>query len=148
MFFLFIQQYSGTVIAIQLGKLAPYVKNLAIPTALLLIYSFLKYSIAIGRKNISIIDLLLELPIDFLCVVSTLIITLYIFPTGDESSIMLGVLLLLGSILIAIVACYLRRYVIDCRNSRSKKGYPIWAGLGLYISIFTWITLILFFAFK
>lgn len=148
MFFLFLQQYTGTVIAIQLGKFAPYVKNLAIPTTLLLIYSFLKYSIAVGRKSISLIGLLLELPIDFLCVVSTLIITLYIFSTGDESSIMVGVLLLLGSILIAIGACYLRRYIIDCRNSRSEKGHPILAGIGLYVSIFAWITLILFLALK
>ena len=148
MLLFFIQQHSSFLLAIQIGKFAPYIKNLAIPTTLLLIYSFLKYSIAVGRKSISIKDLLLELPIDILCIVSTLIITLYIFSSGNESIIMLGVLLLLGSLLIAVGACYLRRYIIDCRNSPSEKGCPVLAGIGLYVGIFAWITLILFLALK
>lgn len=148
MFFLFIKQHVSFILAIQLGRLAPYIKNLAIPTTLLLVYSFLKYAIAVGRKSISLRELLLELPIDLLCIVSTLIITFYIFSTGNESAIIVGVFILLLSVLVAIVACYFRRYIIECLNSRSGKGYPIVAGIGLYLGVFGWIALVSFLSLK
>lgn len=143
MYYLFLQQHCGSVFAIQVGKYLPYIKNLLIPTILLCVYSLLKYSIAVGRKNVSWVDLLIEFPIDFLCVSSTLIITSYIFSIGKEIPIISGVVLLLFSILLAIGACFIRRYISDCRKSSSNSGYPIFAGIILYLIVFAWVVFVL-----
>ena len=138
MYYLFLQQQTGSVFAVQIGKYLPYIKNLLIPTILLCVYSLLKYGIAVGRKNVSWVDLLIEFPIDFLCVSSTLIITSYIFSIGKEVPIIVGVVLLLISILLAIGACYFRRYISECCKSISPKGHPLIAGIFLYIVVFVW----------
>lgn len=144
MYYLFIQQQAGSLFAVNVGKCLPYIKNLIIPTILLCVYSLLKYTIAVGRKNVSWLDLLIEFPIDFLCVTSTLIITSYIFSIGEELPIIIGVVLLLFSILLAICACFLRRYISDCRKSGSLKGYPLCAGIVLYFFVFAWVVFVLF----
>lgn len=143
MYYLFLQQQTGTLYATYLGKSLPYIKNLLIPTVLLCVYSLLKYSIAVGRKKVSWVELSVEFPIDFLCVSSTLIITSYIFSTGDEIPIIVGVVLLLISILLAIGACFLRRYVSDCCNSSSNSGHPVLSGIFLYIVVFGWVAFVL-----
>lgn len=144
MFYLFLKQQTCSVFAVQAGKYLPYIKNLIIPTVLLCVYSLLKYSIAVGRKNVSWIELLIEFPIDFLCVSSTLIITIYIFSIGMELPIIVGVVLLLISILLSIGSCFVRRYILDCCKSSSNKGYPFIAGILLYIVVFGWVAFVLF----
>lgn len=144
MFFLFLQQHTNSIFAVQIGKYIPYIKNLVIPTILLCVYSLLKYTIAVGRKNVSWNELFVELPIDILCVTSTLIITFYIFSIGKEFAIIIGVVLLLISLLLAIGACYMRRYISECRGARSQDGHPIMAGVILYIFVLLWIFFISF----
>ena len=143
MYYLFLQQQSQSVFALQVGKYLPYIKNLLIPTVLLCVYSLLKYAIAVGRKNVSWVELFVEFPIDFLCVSSTLIITSYIFSIGREVAIIVGVVLLLISILLAIGACFVRRYISDCCKSASKKGHPLISGILLYLFVFGWVGLVL-----
>lgn len=148
MYLLFLQQQANTTLVGVLGKYLPYIKNLVIPTILLCIYSLLKYMIAIGWKNVTWVELFIELPIDFLCVASTLIITNYIFLGGIEVAIILGVVLLLISIFFAVVSCYLRRYIIDCCRSRMNNGHPIIAGLSLYFIVFGWVFFVLYFSYS
>ena len=137
MYYLFLQQQSQSVFAVQIVKYLPYIKNLLIPTVLLCVYSLLKYFIAVGRKNVSWVELFIEFPIDFLCVSSTLIITIYIFSIGKEMPIIIGVVLLLFSIILAICACFGRRYIMDCYKSSSNKGYPFITGIFLYLIVFS-----------
>lgn len=143
MYYIFLQQHSGPLLAAQAGKYLPYVKSLIIPTILLCVYSLLKYFIAVGWKNVSWVELFIELPIDFLCVCSTLIITNYIFSIGEEIPIILGVVLLLFSILFAIGACFIRRYISDCHNSSLNTGHPFIAGICLYLVVFGWVAFVL-----
>ena len=139
MYYLFLQQQAHSSLVGILGKYLPYIKNLMIPTILLCIYSLLKYMIAVGWKKFTWIELLIEFPIDFLCVASTLIITNYILQGGNEVALIVGVVLLLVSITLAIVSCYWRRYISDCYNSISEKGHPVLAGFGLYFFVFAWV---------
>ncbi len=143
MYYLFLQQQANTAFVGSLGKYLPYIKNLIIPTILLCIYSLLKYMIAVGWKNFTWVELFVELPVDFLCVASTLIITNYILLDGNEVAHYLGVILLLISILLTVLSCYWRRYICDCCHSPSKEGHPVIAGIGLYVAVFGWVFFVL-----
>ena len=145
---LILQQYATNNLSKVLAGSIPYLKNLVIPTILLCIYALLKYTIAVGRKSVSWMDLFVELPIDFLCIITTLTITNYVFVGNSDEGLIVGISLLLLTLLIAIGACYVRRYICEKFRSQVRDGHPIIAMISLYAIVLNWVIFILCLSFS
>lgn len=121
----------------------PYITNLGIPIALLLIYSALKYTVAKGRSQILWIDMSVEVPIDFLCITSTLVITNFIFFGNSKVGLVVGVILLLLTILVAWIGCLLRTSVLELHKEVVPSKKRILFALCLYCLVIVWLGLVI-----
>lgn len=124
-------------------NLIPLLINLIIPIVLLLIYSALKYTVAKGRPQILWIDMSVEVPIDFLCVACTLVITNFIFHGNTMVGLVTGVILLLLTILVAWFGCWLRVSVLELHKEHKPSNKRIYFAIGLYALVIIWLSLVL-----
>lgn len=121
----------------------PYLTNLVIPIILLLIYSALKYTVAKGRSQILWLDMSVEVPVDFLCIACTLVITNFIFFGNSKLGLVVGVVLLLLTILIAWIGCVLRTSVLELHKENIPSKKRIYFAIGLYVLVASWLFLVI-----
>lgn len=122
-----------------LEGILPFLINLVIPITLLLIYSALKYTVSKGKDQILWLDMSVEVPIDFLCIACTLVITNNIFGGNTKLRLVVGVVLLLLTILVAWISCLLRSSVLELKNETNPSKKRICYAIGLYALVFTWL---------
>lgn len=121
----------------------PYFTNLIIPIVLLLIYSGLKYTVAKGRSQILWLDMSVEVPVDFLCIACTLVITNFIFGGNTNIGLVVGVLLLLLTIFVAWVGCLLRASVLELHKEIKPSNKRIIFFVILCILVIVWLSLVI-----
>lgn len=131
---LFIQWLEGAM---------PYLINLAIPIFLLLIYVALKYTVAKGRSQILWLDMSVEVPIDFLCIASTLVITNFIFLGNTQLGLVIGIILLLLTIFVAWLGCLLRSSVLELHKENKPSKKRIIFAIALYILVTIWLSFVI-----
>ncbi len=126
-----------------LEKSMPYITNLGIPIVLMLIYSALKYTVAKGRSKILWLDMSVEVPIDFLCITCTLVITNFIFFGNSKVGLVVGVILLLLTILVAWIGCILRTSVLELHKEAKPSKKRIGFAFCLYSIVIVWLCFVI-----
>lgn len=121
----------------------PYLTNLIIPIILLLIYSALKYTVAKGRSQILWIDMSVEIPVDFLCIACTLVITNFIFLGDTKIGLVVGIILLLLTIFIAWIGCLLRAAVLELHKENNPSKKRALFAIVLYVLVTLWLSLVI-----
>lgn len=121
----------------------PYITNLGIPIVLMLIYSALKYTVAKGRPQILWLDMSVEVPIDFLCITSTLVITNFIFFGNSKVGLVVGVILLLLTIFVAWIGCLLRTSILELHKEIKPSKKRIGFAFCLYSLVIVWLCFVI-----
>lgn len=126
-----------------LEKEIPLLTNLFIPIVLLLIYSGLKYTVAKGRTQILWLDMSVEVPVDFLCIACTLVITNFIFFGNTKLGLVVGLILLLLTIFVAWLGCILRTAVLELHKESKPSSRRILFAIILYVLVAVWLSLVI-----
>lgn len=117
--------------------------TLIIPLIFLVLWSFIKYVVAIARKQIEWIQLWAELPVDCLLIWATLIMSRYFVPNQRTSVIYIAFAFILLSLVIAVAVCIYRQYIIDKAgnvaqpkwNEVTKHLIWLWSGVVVWLII-------------
>lgn len=134
---------SNGVCLLWLEEFMPYLTNLVIPIILLLIYSALKYTVAKGRSQILWLDMSVEVPVDFLCIACTLVITNFIFFGNTKIGLVVGIILLLLTIFVAWCGCLLRAAVLEFHKENNPSKKRILFAIALYVLVALWLSLVI-----
>ncbi len=120
--------------------------TLIIPLIFLILWSMIKYIVAIARKQIEWIQMLAEMPVDFLLIWATLLMSRHFVHQQDIMVIIIAFALILFSLIIAVVSCIYRQYIVE---KAGDVANPDWRKVRnhlfcLWIGVFVWLIIILF----
>lgn len=119
--------------------------TLIIPLIFLILWSFIKYVVAIARKHIEWVQLWAELPVDCLLIWATLIMSRYFIPNQQVAVIYIAFAFILLSLVIAVAVCIYRQYIIDKAGDVAKPKWDEVALhlIGLWAGVIMWLIIIL-----
>lgn len=120
--------------------------TLIIPLIFLILWSMIKYIVAIARKQIEWIQMFAEMPVDFLLIWATLLMSRYFVNQQDIMVIIIAFALILLSLIIAVGLCIYRQYIVEIAGDVSN---PDWSKvrdhlLCLWGGVILWLIIILF----
>lgn len=120
--------------------------TLIIPLFFLILWSMIKYIVAIARRQIEWIQMLAEMPVDFLLIWATLLMSRHFIHQQDIMVIIIAFALILFSLIIAVVSCIYRQYIVE---KAGDVANPDWKKVRnhlfyLWIGVFVWLIIILF----
>jgi hypothetical protein len=119
--------------------------TLIIPLIFLVLWSMIKYIVAIARKQIEWIQMLAEMPIDFLLIWATLLMSKYFVHQQDIMVIIIAFALILFSLVLAVFLCIYRQYILEKAGSIANPDWDKVRNhlLYLWIGVIVWLIIIL-----
>lgn len=119
--------------------------TLIIPLIFLILWSMIKYIVAIARKQIEWIQMLAEMPVDFLLIWATLLMSRYFVHQQDIMVIIIAFALILFSLIIAVLSCIYRQFIVE---KAGDVANPEWNKVRnhlfvLWIGVIFWLIIIL-----
>lgn len=96
---------------------------LLMPLLLLLIFTSIKYLVAVGIDRIDFVDFFAEMAIDLLSIFSSFIIGRYFLESNTTVGLLTACKVLLFISVCVIFVCYIRRKVMSLRETSKKDVY-------------------------
>lgn len=92
-----------------------------IPLSILILFSIAKYMVGVAIQKIPFKHMLLELPIDVNTIVSALIISNFIKTGESQTTLSIGVILIIVTFILSFIFCAYRKNVINEMNSTTMN---------------------------
>ena len=117
-----VNQIIETMESVTQTSTAPLTDSIIVPVIILLIFSLFKSIIAVGVKEIDVIDFLADMAIDLLSIFSSFIIGRYFLITSEPTILLKAIVIVLSMILCVALLCCLKRWANHLRGIGNFKG--------------------------